>query len=583
MSNPNTADTANTPGEIDAASAAPSNFIRHMIAQDLADDKHGGRVHTRFPPEPNGYLHIGHAKSICLNFTVAAENGGHCNLRFDDTNPAKESQEFVDGIKDNIAWLGFQWHGEVRYSSSNFDALFEFANQLIRSGKAYVCSLSAEQAREYRGSLTEPGQTSPDRDRSVADNLDLFARMRSGEFEDGSYSLRAKIDMASPNINMRDPVLYRIRHLQHHQTGDKWCIYPTYDYTHCISDAIENITHSICTLEFEDHRPLYNWILHSLELDSLAAASDQPDLNYVLPEQTEFAKLRINYTMMGKRKLKEMVDSNVVDGWDDPRMPTLTGMRRRGFTAASIRNFCESVGVTKSESVVDMGVLEHAIREDLDKTAPRAMCVMNPLKVVLSDFDEGHVEHLSIANHPKDESMGRRDVPIGREIYIDRADFESEPPPGFKRLRPGSEVRLRGAYVIRCDEVIRDELGEVSELICSVDKETLGQKPQGRKVKGVVHWVSAQYGIGVTVRLYDRLFNVENPEAKDIEDYRQCLNPSSLLTLENCIVEPSVLAEGNSRFFQFEREGYFCIDASDSKAGRTVFNRTISLRDSWSK
>lgn len=555
-----------------------------MIAQDLAADKHGGRVQTRFPPEPNGYLHIGHAKSICLNFTVAAENNGLCNLRFDDTNPAKESQEFVDAIKENINWLGFDWSGEVRYSSDYFPALYDFATQLITHSRAFVCSLSADESREYRGSLTEPGRDSPDRERSVEDNLDLFARMKAGEFEDGSYSLRAKIDMASPNITMRDPVLYRIRHIEHHQTGSDWCIYPTYDYTHCISDAIENITHSLCTLEFEDHRPLYNWILHNLDIDSLRAASDLADseLAYVLPEQTEFAKLRLNYTMMGKRKLKEMVDTGMVSGWDDPRMPTLAGMRRRGFTAASIRNFCESIGVGRSDSVVAMGMLEHAIRDDLDKHAPRAMCVMNPLKVVISNFADGYVESLSMAMHPKNEEMGRRDVPFTREILIDAADFEEQAPAGFKRLLPGGEVRLRGAYVIRCDEVVKDSEGAVIKLICSADKATLGKKPEGRKVKGVVHWVSADLGVPVTVRLYDRLFNVENPEAKDIVDYRDCLNPDSIIELTNCIVEPAAVGDAAASNYQFEREGYFCLDKADSSTNLPVFNRTITLRDSWS-
>ena len=564
------------------SAATPSNFIRHRINQDLESGKHGGRVHTRFPPEPNGYLHIGHAKSICLNFSLAQEYQGKCNLRFDDTNPAKESQEFVDAIKENINWLGFAWSGEVRYSSNYFDALYDFAVQLINCGKAYVCSLSADQAREYRGTLTEPGKNSPDRDRSIADNLDLFERMKAGEFEDGSYSLRAKIDMASPNINMRDPVLYRIRHIHHHQTGDKWCIYPTYDYTHCISDAIEGITHSLCTLEFEDHRPLYDWILQSLDPDSLRKASDlaDTDYEYVLPQQTEFAKLKLNYTVVGKRTLREMVESGIVEGWDDPRMPTLAGMRRRGFTAASIRNFCESVGVARAESVVDLGMLEHAIRDDLDKNAPRAMCVLNPLKVTLTSLEEDHVQKLVMSRHPKEEALGERTVPLTREIVIDRSDFEEVPPPGFKRLTAGGEVRLRGAYVIRCDEVIRNDSGEIVELKCSVDMDTLGKKPEGRKVKGVIHWVSATQGVEARVRLYDRLFNVEKPEAKDV-DYRDCLNPESLQTLTGCIVEPSVIVGAGSNF-QFEREGYFCIDEQDSSAEMPVFNRTITLRDSWS-
>lgn len=567
-----------------ADAASNSNFIRNLVASDLAENKHQGRVQTRFPPEPNGFLHIGHAKSICLNFSIALENKGHCNLRFDDTNPAKESVEFVEAIKKDIAWLGFSWQGDVRFSSLYFDHLYDFAVELIEKDKAFVCSLNAEQMREYRGSLTEPGKQSPDRDRSRAENLALFAKMRSGEFADGELSLRAKIDMTSPNINLRDPVLYRIRHVDHHQTGDKWKIYPTYDYTHCISDAIENITHSLCTLEFEDHRPLYDWILNSLDLDHLKQVSDlaESDYAYVLPQQTEFAKLKLNYTMMGKRNLKEMVETGVVDGWDDPRMPTLAGMRRRGFTPASIRNFCESVGVARSDGVVDMSMLEHAIREDLDANAQRVMCVLKPLKVVLSNVDAEDVVQLSMANHPKHEAMGRRDVPFTREVFIDRADFEEVPPPGFKRLVPGGEVRLRGCYVIRCDEVIKDSSGEVVELHCSIDRDTLGKKPEGRKVKGVVHWVSASHGVEVSVRLYDRLFTVENPASKEFEDYRENLNPESLVVLDGCIIEPAaVTSEGLSKSFQFEREGYFCLDDADSSEKRKVFNRTITLRDSW--
>ncbi|MFT6296031.1 MAG: glutaminyl-tRNA synthetase [Glaciecola sp.] len=568
-----------------AAAAAPhSNFIRNLIAQDLADNKHQGRVQTRFPPEPNGYLHIGHAKSICLNFSVAAENNGHCNLRFDDTNPAKESVEFVESIKNDIKWLGFEWNGEVRFSSLYFDHLYAFAVELIEKDKAFVCSLNAEQMREYRGSLTEPGRSSPDRNRPIKESLDLFARMRDGEFGDGELSLRAKIDMESPNINLRDPVLYRIRHVHHHQTGDKWKIYPTYDYTHCICDAIENITHSLCTLEFEDHRPLYNWTLNSLDSAGLKRVSDLADSpdTYVLPQQTEFAKLKLNYTMMGKRNLKEMVETNVVSGWDDPRMPTLAGMRRRGFTAASIRNFCESVGVARSDSVVDMGMLEHAIREDLDASAARVMCVLKPLKVILTNIDAAEIVQLRLANHPKDEEKGRRDVPFTQEVFIDRSDFEEVPPAGFKRLIPGGEVRLRGCYVIRCDEVIKDDSGEVTELHCSVDKDTLGKKPEGRKVKGVVHWVSASEGVQVSVRLYDRLFTVENPASKEFEDYRENLNPDSLVTVEGCVIEPAALTNGVESNFQFEREGYFCRDNIDSSASKNVFNRTITLRDSWS-
>ncbi len=557
-----------------------SNFIRQMIAEDLASQKHEGRVQTRFPPEPNGYLHIGHAKSICLNFGIAAENGGQCNLRFDDTNPAKESQEFVDAIKDNISWLGFAWSGEVRYSSSYFEPLYGFAVQLIEKGLAYVCDLSADEAREYRGTLTEPGRNSPFRDRSVEESLDLFARMRAGEFADGERSLRAKIDMASPNINMRDPVLYRIRHVHHHQTGDAWCIYPTYDYTHCISDAIEGITHSLCTLEFEDHRPLYDWILRSLDLDSIKQASDLADspAPYVLPQQTEFAKLKLNYTVVGKRKLKQLVDEGLVSGWDDPRLPTLAGMRRRGYTAAALRNFCESVGVARSESQVDLAMLEHSLREDLDANAPRAMCVLRPLRVTLSNIDEPL--ELSLPNHPKKEEMGRRAVPLTKEIVIDREDFRAELEPGFKRLVAGGEVRLRGAYVIRCDEVLRDANGEVSELICTADLNTLGKNPEGRKVKGVIHWVSATQGIRVDVRLYDRLFTIENPEAREVEDFTQHLNADSLQQLSGCMIEPAAASPDAAQSFQFEREGYFTRDSEDSTGDVLVFNQTISLRAS---
>lgn len=566
------------------AAAASSNFVKSLVANDLASNKFHGRVQTRFPPEPNGYLHIGHAKSICLNFSIAAENDGQCNLRFDDTNPAKESIEFVESIKDNIRWLGFEWNGEVRFASHYFDQLFEFAVDLIKSGKAFVCSLDAEQMREYRGSLTEPGKPSPDRERSIDDNLDLFERMKAGEFGDGQYSLRAKIDMASPNINLRDPVLYRIRHVHHHQTGDKWCIYPTYDYTHCISDALESITHSLCTLEFEDHRPLYNWVLQNLNIDSLKSASSLAgsELPYVLPEQTEFAKLKLNYTMMGKRNLKEMVETGVVQGWDDPRMPTLSGMRRRGFTAESIRHFCEAVGVSRSEGVVDISMLEHAIREDLDATAPRVMCVLRPLKVVITNLPDGHEQYLSMANHPKNESMGRRDVPFTQELFIDETDFEEIPPAGFKRLIPGGEVRLRGCYVVRCDSVEKDETGKVVQLNCSIDPDTLGKNPEGRKVKGVIHWVSASHGVPITTHLYDRLFTVEDPASKKYEDYKANLNPESLVVLSRSMIEPAAVMAGASSRYQFEREGYFCLDSATTVEGQAIFNRTITLRDSWS-
>jgi glutaminyl-tRNA synthetase len=563
----------------------PSHFIRHMIDQDLASGKHNGRVQTRFPPEPNGFLHIGHAKSICLNFGIAEQFSGSCNLRFDDTNPEKESQEFIDAIQRDIRWLGFQWHGEVRYTSAYFQQLFDFALQLIRSGKAYVCSLSPEQAREYRGTLTESGKNSPFRDRSVAENLDLFNRMQRGEFADGSHSLRAKIDMTSPNINMRDPVIYRIRHIHHHQTGDAWRVYPMYDYAHCISDALEHITHSLCTLEFEDHRPLYDWILQNLTPESLRDACDAlgnltAKMPYVLPQQTEFARLNINYTVMSKRKLKEMVELGLVSGWDDPRMPTLSGLRRRGYTPASIRRFCDMIGMSRSESIVDVAMLEHSIREDLDENAPRAMCVLNPLPVVLTNYKADAPEILSLPKHPK-KDIGHRELPFGAELFIDRADFEETPPPGYKRLSPGQEVRLRGAYVIRCDEVIKDSDGKVMELRCSYDAQTLGQNPQGRKVKGVIHWVPAHAAIPVQVRIYDRLFQRANPDDKALGDFKDSINPDSLQVLTACLAEPSLALACGEESFQFEREGYFCVDLKDSAVGKPVFNRTVSLRDSW--
>ncbi|MDH7945118.1 glutamine--tRNA ligase/YqeY domain fusion protein [Pseudohongiella sp. SYSU M77423] len=575
----------------EAAGKSPSHFIRHMIEQDLGLDKHNGRVQTRFPPEPNGFLHIGHAKSICLNFGLAQQFKDRaraaCNLRFDDTNPAKESQEFIDAIKADIEWLGFEWNGEVRYTSSYFQHLYDFALQLIRNGKAYVCSLTPDEAREYRGTLTEPGRNSPYRERSVDENLDLFQRMQAGEFADGEHSLRAKIDMASPNINMRDPVIYRIRKLRHHQTADSWNVYPMYDYAHCISDALEHITHSLCTLEFEDHRPLYDWILVNLEPESLRKAchalgnmgADEP---YVLPQQTEFARLNINYTVMSKRKLKEMVELGLVSGWDDPRMPTLSGLRRRGYTPAAIRHFCDIIGMSRSESIVDVGMLEHSIRDDLDTNAPRAMCVLRPLKVTLTNYPDDKQETLSLPCHPKND-MGHREIPFGKTLYIDRSDFEQVPPPGFKRLSPEREVRLRGAYVIRCDEVITDDSGEVVELHCHADLDTLGKNPEGRKVKGVIHWVPAESALAAEVRIYDRLFNNENPDDKSLGDFKNSLNPDSLQILTGCLVEPSLASAAPEASFQFEREGYFCVDRHDSRPDRLVFNRTVSLRDSWGK
>lgn len=549
--------------------AIPSNFIHQIIREDLKNNKNDGRVHTRFPPEPNGYLHIGHAKSICLNFSTANEFKGLCNLRFDDTNPEKEDMEYVDSIRESIRWLGFDWEDRQYYASDYFDKLYEFAGELIKQGKAYVCSLNQDQAREYRGTLTEPGKNSPDRDRSVDENLDLFTRMKDGEFDDGDYTLRAKIDMASPNMNMRDPVIYRIRRAEHHQTGNKWCIYPMYDYTHCISDALEDITHSLCTLEFEDHRPLYDWVLDQLE-------------SLPHPRQIEFARLNINYTVMSKRKLKQLVDEGLVDGWDDPRMPTLDGMRRRGYTPVSIRNFCEMVGVTKANSVVDVGMLEHSLRDDLDKTSPRAMCVLNPLKVVIENYPEDKIDVLTLPKHPKHESMGNREIPFRREVWIDRADFEEVPPPGFKRLVTGGEVRLRGSYVIKCEEVIKDDNGEIMELRATYDAATLGARPEGRKVKGVIHWVSMQDALDVEVRLYDRLFNCENPDAAE-GDYRDYINPDSLVVKTGCKAEPTMADAAPEERFQFEREGYFCVDRKNSTADKPVFNLTVTLRDTWAK
>jgi glutaminyl-tRNA synthetase len=548
---------------------APSNFIHQIIRQDLQNGKNGGRVHTRFPPEPNGYLHIGHAKSICLNFGTANKFGGLCNLRFDDTNPEKENLEYVESIKASIKWLGFDWDDRLYYASDYFDRLYDYAVDLIRQGKAYVCSLSADQAREYRGTLTEAGRNGPDRDRGVAENLDLFTRMKNGEFADGAYTLRAKIDMASPNINMRDPVLYRIRRQHHHQTGDKWCIYPMYDYTHCICDALEKITHSLCTLEFEDHRPLYDWVLDHLDVPAH-------------PQQIEFARLNINYTVMSKRKLKQLVDEKLVSGWNDPRMPTLEGMRRRGYTPAAIRNLVEIAGISKANSVVDVGMLEHCLREDLDNTAPRAMCVLRPLKLVLDNYPEDKQESLTLARHPKNPDMGERSIPFARELYIDRSDFEEVAPPGFKRLVKGGEVRLRGAYIIRCDDVVKDAAGNIVELRGTCDMATLGNNPEGRKVKGVIHWVPAQASVPVEVRLYDRLFNHESPDAA-AGDYRDTLNPDSLQVLRDCRVEPALANTPPETRLQFEREGYFCTDRFDSKPGALVFNLTIGLRDTWAK
>jgi len=553
----------------ESTAATPVNFIHQIINDDLASGKNAGRVHTRFPPEPNGYLHIGHAKSICLNFGTAQKYGGKCNLRFDDTNPEKENLEYVESIKASVKWLGFDWQDRLFYASDYFDKLYECAVSLITQGKAYVCSLTPDQAREYRGTLTEPGRPSPDRDRSITDNLDLFTRMKNGEFADGKYTLRAKIDMASPNINLRDPVIYRIRHQHHHQTGDKWCIYPMYDYTHCISDALENITHSLCTLEFEDHRPLYDWTLDQLDLSSH-------------PQQIEFARLNINYTVMSKRKLKQLVDEKLVNGWTDPRMPTLEGLRRRGYSPEAIRNFCEMVGVTKSNSLVEVGQLEFCLREHLDAAAPRAMAVLRPLKVTLANFPVEQVDVLKLSRHPKNETMGEREIPFTRELYIDRNDFEEVPPAGFKRLIPGGEVRLRGAYIIKCDQVVKDAAGNITELLCTCDMNTLGKNAEGRKVKGVIHWVPAQQAIPVEVRMYDRLFDHPAPDAAE-GDYRDNMNKNSLVLLKGALVEPSLAGTQAEQRFQFEREGYFVADRFDSKPGALVFNLTIGLKDTWAK
>lgn len=551
----------------------PSNFIRNIIEADLAAGKNGGRVATRFPPEPNGYLHVGHAKSICLNFGLAERYNGTCNLRFDDTNPHKENIEFVEAIKRDVRWLGYDWDDRLYYASDYFEQLYEFAVQLIKKGKAYVCDLTAEQIREYRGTLTEPGRDSPFRNRSVEENLDLFARMRAGEFPDGSRILRAKIDMTSSNMNMRDPTIYRIRHgIVHHQTGEAWCIYPMYDFTHGLSDSLEGITHSICTLEFEDHRPLYDWFLDELELECH-------------PQQIEFSRLELEYTVTSKRKLTQLVEEGHVEDWDDPRMPTIAGMRRRGYSPAAIREFCERIGVTKSANNVEMGVLENCVRDDLNQHAPRRMAVLHPLKVVIENWPEDKVEQLQAPNHPQDESMGMRSMPFTRELYIDREDFREEAPNKFKRLVTGGEVRLRNAYVIRCEEVIKDASDEIIELRCSCDLETLNRNPEGRKVKGVIHWVSAPYGIVAEVRLYDRLFNHPRPDAaaaKEGRDYKEYLNPESLLTLTHCVLEPSLAEARAGERFQFEREGYFCVDP-DPSHNKTVFNRTITLRDSWAK
>lgn len=555
--------------DADMRETAPSNFIREIIDEDLRNGKNDGRVHTRFPPEPNGYLHIGHAKSICLNFGLARDYGGLCNLRFDDTNPTKEEVEYVDSIIEDVRWLGFDWDDRMFYASDYFQALYDYAVDLINAGKAYVCDLTADEIRDYRGTLTEPGRNSPYRDRSVEENKDLFERMRKGEFANGSRVLRAKIDMASPNLNMRDPVIYRILHADHHRTGDTWCIYPMYDFAHGISDAIEGITHSICTLEFEDHRPLYDWFLDQLVVPSR-------------PRQIEFARLNLSYTVLSKRKLLELVQEGHVSGWNDPRMPTISGIRRRGYTPESIRNFAERIGVAKRDSVVDVALLEYCIREDLNRRAPRAMAVLRPLKVVLENYPEGKVEWMDAVNNPEDPDAGTRSVPFSRTLYIERDDFMEDPPHKFFRLAPGREVRLRYGYFIRCIGVVKDESGTVTELRCTYDPETRGgNAPDGRKVKATIHWVSAEHAVPAEVRLYDRLFTSENPAGED-EDFKKYLNPHSLETVTGYL-EPGLAKVEPGSICQFERLGYFCVDTIDSKPGRPVFNRTVTLKDEWEK
>ena len=545
----------------------PTNFIRQIIANDLKINKHNGNVATRFPPEPNGYLHIGHAKSICLNFGSAIENNGTCNLRFDDTNPEKESIEYMESIERDVHWLGFQWSG-LYHASDYFEQLYQYAVQLIEKNLAYVDDLTAEQMRVMRGTLTEAGKESPNRHRPIAENLDLFARMRAGEFADGQYVLRAKIDMASPNINMRDPVIYRIRRVHHHRTGDAWCIYPMYDYTHCISDALEGITHSLCTLEFEDHRPLYDWVLDNIDIACH-------------PQQIEFARLQLEYTIVSKRKLNQLVMEKHVTGWDDPRMPTIAGLRRAGFTPKAIRDFCERIGVTKQNSWIEMGVLEYCIREDLNENALRAMAVLQPLRVVITNYPDEQVENLEVSNHPQRHELGKRIVPFSKVILIEQDDFSEIPPPKYKRLIEGDEVRLRGSYVIRCDEVIKDADGKIIELRCSYDTETLGKNPEGRKVKGVIHWVSEAHSHPAEIRLYSRLFTVPQPDNE--ENFLNVINHDSLEVLSDCRVEASLATASVDNRYQFERTGYFCLDAADSAEGKLVFNRTVTLRDGWVK
>jgi glutaminyl-tRNA synthetase len=557
----------------DVEKTPPANFIRNIVAKDLQENKNNGRVHTRFPPEPNGYLHIGHAKSICLNFGIADENeGGVCNLRFDDSNPEKESLEYVDAIKEDVHWLGFDWEDRLFFASDYYQQLYDYAVDLIGAGKAYVESLSPDEIREYRGTLTSPGKESPDRSRSIEENLELFEKMRAGEFADGKYILRARIDMASPNMNLRDPAIYRIKRCHHYRTGDEWCIYPMYDFTHGISDALEGITHSLCTLEFEDHRPLYDWFLEQLEVPCH-------------PQQIEFSRLNLNYTVTSKRKLNELVTGGDVEGWDDPRMLTIAGMRRRGYTAAAIRDFCERIGVTKNDTVLDMSVLENCVRADLDKKTRRVMGVLNPLRVVIENYPDDQTEELDAPYHPNDPDMGSRKIPFSKVIYVERDDFMEEPPRKFFRLGPGREVRLRYAYFITCNDFIKDDNGEVIELRCTYDPLTKGgNAPDGRKVKGTIHWVSAEHALEAEVRVYDRLFNDPEPDSnKHEKDWKEFLNPDSRQILDNAKLEPSLATATAGDQFQFERLGYFNVDVKDSAAGKPVFNRTITLRDSWAK
>ena len=560
--------------------AAPQDFVREIVAADVAAGKNGGRVITRFPPEPNGYLHIGHAKAICLDFGVAGEFGGHCNLRFDDTNPVKEDVKYVDAIKHDLKWLGFEWHDREYYASDYYEQLYQFAEDLIRKGVAYVDSLSADQIREHRGTLTEPGRNSPYRDRSAGDNLDLFRRMRAAEFPDGTHVLRARIDMRAPNITMRDPVLYRIRHAEHHRTGSAWCIYPMYDFAHPLSDAIEGVTHSLCTLEYLDHRPLYDWIIEHAALGHRSLGEGGH------PRQYEFARLNLNYTVMSKRKLLQLVEQRHVTGWDDPRMPTVTALRRRGYTPESIRDFCARVGVAKKENVIDVGLLEHCVREDLNRRAPRAMAVLRPLKLVLTNYPEGQSEEMEVANHPDDTTLGKRRLPFSREVYIERDDFLEDPPKKFFRLAPGREVRLRNAYLVTCTRAIKDAGGELVELHGTYDPATRGgDAPDGRKVKATLHWVSAAHAVDAEIRLYDRLFTAEDPEgaaAKAGTDFCALINPASLEVLQGCKIEPNLASATSGTHFQFERQGYFAVDP-DSQPGAPVFNRTVSLKDSWAK